>query len=84
MKHKIVRFFYYYAAVRSVWRIPFLRYHFQFAPGFGLTYAIASSKLHLEVLAQLFDHGMTVLGIGANRVLISLMPAVESSHQRAS
>ncbi|MEC7502332.1 MAG: FkbM family methyltransferase [Planctomycetota bacterium] len=81
MKHKIARFFYPYGAARRVWRGPLRGCQFHVAPGFGLTYAFASSALHLDILAQLVDPGMTVLDIGANRGLISLLLSIHAGRE---
>ena len=54
---------------------------FHVAPGFGLTYAFASSALHLDVIADLVVPGMTVLDIGANRGLISLLLSIRTGRQ---
>ena len=78
MKHKIARLFYPYGAARRVWRGPLRGVRFHVAPGFGLTYAFASSALHLDVLAQLINPGMTVFDIGANRGLISLLLSIRT------
>ena len=78
MKHKIARLFYPYGAARRVWRGPLRGVRFHVAPGFGLTYAFASSALHLDVLAQLINPGMTVFDVGANRGLISLLLSIRT------
>ena len=81
MKHKIARLFYPYGSARRVWRGPVRGRQFHVAPGFGLTYAFASSALHLDILAQLVDPGMTVLDIGANRGLISLLLSIRAGRE---
>ena len=76
MKHKIARLLYPYGTARRVWRGPLRGCQFHVAPGFGLTFAFASNAPHLDILAQLVDPGMTVLDIGANRGLISLLLSI--------
>ncbi len=72
MQGSLVRLFYPYGSVRTIFRGPARGLEYVVEPGMGLTYALAPRIMHLDFLANLVQPGMTVYDVGANKGQMTL------------